>query len=577
MQETSENIGRGKNPIFGGTFHPPFREARTTKKARFRDEEVAGDQPMQVSYKETLVNSSQAMENGYGDGALEWDFEEGDVIEENDGPMPSIAFSARIHEKLSEPWRNYVVVKLLGRTIGYRALCTRLNVMWKTTMSFSVIDLENNYFLIRFRSSNDALDALTKGPWLIMGHYLTVQPWTPSFDFTKTAIDQVTVWIRLPGLAVHLYDRKILQKLGDLVGTVIKIDANTASSIRGRFARVAVIISLDKPLVSQFVLDGKIQKLEYEGLPVIFFKCGRYGHNNNTCKEAGVVNDDENPPQPTMQHQEDHVRQKFGCHDYSNVEPFGPWMIATRKGRRINVGMEKNSELNRNRESIRASTSRFHVLAQDSDEQEDPAHAAVKDAPSTSRQPNMSYLNPIFTSHQEPMARHGLRRKPRNKVAITKPQGRKLATSCNTLQNPFQPSGFPTSENDVNHTPYANQNPTSFVTSRFATELQQVSHLTTTLDSTKHTVVFCSPPALPPGDGRDVDIEHRARQGTDPQHTSDLPDFRNTKCANTGENARTHPEQSRSGTDEAAMSEEEETMVQETPMALMADIIDQQH
>ena len=86
---------------------------------------------MQVSYKETLVNSSQAMENGFGGRAVDWDFKEGDVIENNDGPMPSIAFSARVHEKLSEPWKNSVVMKLLGRTIGYRVLCTRLNVMWK--------------------------------------------------------------------------------------------------------------------------------------------------------------------------------------------------------------------------------------------------------------------------------------------------------------------------------------------------------------------------------------------------------------------------------------------------------------
>lgn len=85
-----------------------------------------------------------------------------------------------------------------------------------------------------------------------------MQPWTPNFDFTKTVIDQVIVWIRLPSLAVHLYDRKILQKLGQLVGTVIKIDANTTSSTRGRFARVAVTISLAKPLVSQFELDGKV-------------------------------------------------------------------------------------------------------------------------------------------------------------------------------------------------------------------------------------------------------------------------------------------------------------------------------
>ncbi|KAK9206268.1 hypothetical protein WN943_016543 [Citrus x changshan-huyou] len=174
--------------------------------------------------------------------------------------MPSITFSAMVHEKLSEPWRNSAVVKLLGRTIGYRALCIRLNVMWKTTMSFSVIDLENNYFFIRFRSSSDVVDALTKGPWLIMGHYLTVQPWTPTFDFTTTAMDQVTVWIRLLGLAVHLYDKKILQKLRQLVGTVIKIDANTTSSTQGRFVGITVTISLAKPLVSQLNWMGRCRR-----------------------------------------------------------------------------------------------------------------------------------------------------------------------------------------------------------------------------------------------------------------------------------------------------------------------------
>lgn len=234
--ESSEKPGRGKNPNAGGIFPPPFRETRTTKKARFRDEEVADDTPVQVSYKETLVNSSRATETGYEGGTVDWEFEEGDVTENKDGPMPSISFSDRIHEKLCEPWKNSVIVKLLGRTIGYRTLCMRLNVMWKSTMPYSVIDLENNYFLVRFRSASDAVDALTKGPWIIMGHYLTVQPWTPYFDFNTTDIDRVNVWIRLPGLVVHLYDQKVLQKLGQLVGTVIKIDSNTASSACGRFA-----------------------------------------------------------------------------------------------------------------------------------------------------------------------------------------------------------------------------------------------------------------------------------------------------------------------------------------------------
>ena len=92
MTESYENLKRGENPNFREVFPPPFREARTTKKAQFRDEEEDSDNPKQISYKETLVNSSQAMENGFGGGAVDWEFEEGDVIENNDRPMPSSLF-----------------------------------------------------------------------------------------------------------------------------------------------------------------------------------------------------------------------------------------------------------------------------------------------------------------------------------------------------------------------------------------------------------------------------------------------------------------------------------------------------
>ncbi|XP_052287236.1 uncharacterized protein LOC127898791 [Citrus sinensis] len=295
MDENSENLGGGENPNFGEAFPPPFREARTTKKARFRDEENGSETTKQVSYKETLVNSSQTMENGFGGGVVDWDFEEGDVVERNDGTLPSISFSDRVHAKLSEPWKHSVVVKLLGRNIGYKTLCTRLHALWRTTMTYS--------------------------------------PWSPSFDFTKTVLDQVTVWIRLPGLAVHLYNQKVLQKLGQMVGTVIKIDSNIASSTRGRFARLAVSVSLDKPLVSQFELDGRIQKVEYEGLPVICFACGRYGRNSINCKISAAERNSDNIAQPPagVQSREDPTSPEANREDAAMVEPFDPWMIVTRK------------------------------------------------------------------------------------------------------------------------------------------------------------------------------------------------------------------------------------------------------
>ncbi|KAK9202633.1 hypothetical protein WN944_017845 [Citrus x changshan-huyou] len=222
--------------------------------------------------------------------------------------------------------------------------------------------------------------------------------------------------------------------------------------------------------------------------------------------------------------------------------------------------MENNSDLHRNRELFGASNTRFHILAQATDEHEEPAAAMVKDIPSTSRQPPMHILNPTFTSHQETITRNGIRRKSRNKAVFTKPQVKEMATSMNPFQNPFPSSVHTISAKDVNSTPNANRNPTPFVTSQAAPDHQQVSHIATTLDPTKHTVVFCSPQTVHPRKGKDAFIEHRARQGLDPQHTSDPPDDRNIACDNVVEKTYTHLEQFMSGAEEAGMSEEEESM-----------------
>ena len=275
------------------------------------------------------------------------------------------------------------------------------------------IDLENNYFLVRFRSATDVVDALTKGPWIIMGHYLTVQPWTSSFDFNTTDMEQVNVWIRLLGLAVHLYNRKVLQQLGELVGTVIRIDSNTSTSVRGRFARIVVHFSLAKPLISQFVLDGKVQKVEYEGLPVICFTCGRYGHSSSSCKDSNSANNSGEgaQPQPNMQPQGNIIQLDEHCNIASNAEPFRLWMIATRKGRKFISSKDNNNGFNRNRDNTGAGFSRFQILEQVTDDCEHPTHAAMKDNPSTSHQPIAANPYRIFTANHEARRKNPARRK----------------------------------------------------------------------------------------------------------------------------------------------------------------------
>lgn len=183
------------------------------------------------------------------------------------------------------------MVKLLGRYIGYTALCNWLGSLWNAALGVSVIDLENDYLFVRFQSERDAEFALTQGPWTIMGHYLIVQLWTPRFDNSMEEIESVIAWIHLLGMALHYYHKKILRMLGQIIGSIIKVDYNNESATRGKFARLTVEVALTKPLISQFFLDGKVQKVEYEGLPTICFGCGKYEHTHEACPNhaAGSV------------------------------------------------------------------------------------------------------------------------------------------------------------------------------------------------------------------------------------------------------------------------------------------------
>lgn len=79
------------------------------------------------------------------------------------------------------------------------------------------------------------------------------------------------------------YKKSVIRAIGRTLGNVLRIDYNTASGERGKFARMAVILNLTQPLTSKIIVDGRDLVVEYEGLPVICYNCGRYGHLAEAC------------------------------------------------------------------------------------------------------------------------------------------------------------------------------------------------------------------------------------------------------------------------------------------------------
>ncbi|GMI74058.1 hypothetical protein HRI_001075100 [Hibiscus trionum] len=68
--------------------------------------------------------------------------------------------------------RHAVIVRVLGRNIGYQTLLNRIHALWHPWGELQVIDLDNNYFLVRLDDPKDYEKVLTERPWTIYDSYL---------------------------------------------------------------------------------------------------------------------------------------------------------------------------------------------------------------------------------------------------------------------------------------------------------------------------------------------------------------------------------------------------------------------
>ncbi|MBA0672731.1 hypothetical protein Goklo_029724 [Gossypium klotzschianum] len=97
-----------------------------------------------------------------------------------------------------------------------------------------------------------------------------------------------SVVLKFPGLPSYLYKNEVLWEIRGMVSKVTKLDFNIDSKVRVRYASMTVYVNLGKPLISKVLINGNLQRVEYESLLVVCFFCGRYGHNNESCPHTSL-------------------------------------------------------------------------------------------------------------------------------------------------------------------------------------------------------------------------------------------------------------------------------------------------
>ncbi|KAG8473461.1 hypothetical protein CXB51_035768 [Gossypium anomalum] len=181
----------------------PVTESRSaddgeTKKVRFKEKDGDTDVEMvtdlepqpKVSWKQMLLGkgvSDQEKGSRSSEAECTEDFEflEGDVKKTIFNGIPAIEFSNRIQQILFKDMETMMVLKWLGRYIGYDALYNWTNSLWRPSKPFHLMDNVNGYFLAKLQCVEDYNTALSQEPWTIYGQYLTVRPRKKSFNPKK--------------------------------------------------------------------------------------------------------------------------------------------------------------------------------------------------------------------------------------------------------------------------------------------------------------------------------------------------------------------------------------------------------
>ena len=255
------------------------------------------------------------------------------VTEDEDEDCPLISLTKEDKRRIRGPWRNAIIIKLFDRKLGYEVLMRRLKFKWNLKGNIALTDVGHAFYVVRFTSYEDYEFVMTQGPRMIGDSYLTIRKWVPNFIADEAPMRHLTAWVRIPNLSVEYFDKQILHKIGAKIGKVIKIDRNTESMDRGQYVRFCIEVDLTKPLLSKFKLNGRVWKIQYEGLKMVCFKCGHLGHKEENCgkvqDKSGQDGGNEGrvdvclPGAP-------HVQR----HHPEEVSKYGDWMLVSRPSRK---------------------------------------------------------------------------------------------------------------------------------------------------------------------------------------------------------------------------------------------------
>ncbi|XP_027118292.2 uncharacterized protein [Coffea arabica] len=206
----------------------------------------------------------------------------------------AVVFSKADADKLAAPFQWALVGKFShGRPSleDIRKFFALLNL--KDHVSIGLMDYR--HVLIKCTTEADFNRIWMRGIWQLGKYPMRVFRWTREFHVLKES-SLVPVWVDLPALPIHYFDKHSLFSIISPVGRPLFIDSATAAGTRPSLARVCVELDAAKVVIPRVWVavegeSGFWQRIVPENMPPYCSYCSRLGHSHEQCKKNATENE----------------------------------------------------------------------------------------------------------------------------------------------------------------------------------------------------------------------------------------------------------------------------------------------
>ncbi|KAI0497216.1 hypothetical protein KFK09_020438 [Dendrobium nobile] len=181
-----------------------------------------------------------------------------------------------------------IVVKVFGGDLSVQMTAKELCCQWNQFGKFHLTSIGLGWMLCSFFSKETMENVLARGPWFINDHIIGMDKW--SLDFSPLSLKGLSclIWLRMPNLPLFCWYEINVARIASPIGIPLLIDGNMFQWSKREFSKVCVRMELDKQLPSGVWVEGPngrfFQKVEYERISYLGYKCGMIEHLTNSCE-----------------------------------------------------------------------------------------------------------------------------------------------------------------------------------------------------------------------------------------------------------------------------------------------------